>query len=277
MDGQSTFLDVVQRAFALNAGTATPVSRIQVHPETNSEGDAEMQSELKHTDESKEMKGVTVKAKNENQTFINMKNYPLINAACGLNAGDIAIKEEGAFMNTPLLDTMESYLKGLEGRLNAAQKQITELQQNDREERAKTEEHTKQIAEAVKAREVAERALADANQAHAKALEELSAQHDDVLTQKNAKISELTEKISTTESELKEVKETLATTEQMVDDQRQQIESLTNEPSNEPEAGEAPVNNGEGLKIKSLREFDPSLYKTNSERKAAFERFKRGE
>lgn len=277
MDGQSTFLDVVQRAFALNAGTATPVNRIQVHPEPNSEGDAEMQSESKHTDESKEMKGVTVKAKNENQTFINMKNYPLINAACGLNAGDIAIKEEGAFMNTPLLDTMEAYLKGLESRLNAAQKQITELQQNDREERAQTEEHTKQIAEAVKAREVAERALADANQAHAKALEELSAQHDDVLTQKNAKISELTEKISTTESELKEVKETLATTERMVDDQRQQIESLTNEPSNEPEAGEAPVNNGEGLKIKSLREFDPSLYKTNSERKAAFERFKRGE
>lgn len=277
MDGQSTFLEVIQRAFALNAGTASPIDRTQVQPEPKSEDGLEAQPEPEHTVESEATANVAKEAQNENQTFINMENYPLINAACGLNAGDIAMKEEGAFMNAPLLDAMEAHLKGLEDKLADAQKQIAELQQNDKEEQAQTEKHTEQIAEAVKAREVAERALADANQTHAKALEELSAQHDEALTQKDTEIGELTEKISTIEAELKEVKETLATAEQMVDDQRQQIESLTNEPSNEPEAGEAPTNNGEGVKAKTLREFDPSLYKTNSERKAAFERFKRGE
>ena len=49
------------------------------------------------------------------------------------------------------------------------------------------------------------------------------------------------------------------------------------EPSEEQEIGAAPESNGEGVKTQTLREFDPSPYKTNVERKAAFERFKRGE
>lgn len=52
---------------------------------------------------------------------------------------------------------------------------------------------------------------------------------------------------------------------------------MNENPGEEPAQGAAPQNNGEGAKAQNLREFDPSKYKTNAERKAAFERFTRGE
>ena len=79
------------------------------------------------------------------------------------------------------------------------------------------------------------------------------------------------------DEELKPAQASLATAQQTIADKDAQIAELNENPGEEPAQGAAPQNNGEGAKAQNLREFDPSKYKTNAERKAAFERFTRGE
>ena len=261
VDGQSTFMDVVQRAFALHKGTAQPIERNMPNekPEPTPEP-------------SKEPENAT-----NTKTSINMQNYPLINAACGLEAGDIAVKEEGAFMNAQLLDNLEANMNASAQKVADAEQKATTAEQSLAELQGKFDEISAQLTAANEAKAVAEKALADANEAHTKEIETLNAQHTDAVAKKDEEIVSLTEGKAKAESDLKGAQDALATAEQTIADKDAQIASLTNETGNEPEAGEAPANNGEGAKKQTLREFDPSLYKTNAERKAAFERFKHGE
>lgn len=261
VDAQSTFMDVVQRAFALHKGTAQPIERNMPNeePEPTSEP-------------SKEPENAT-----NTKTSINMQNYPLINAACGLKAGEIAVKEEGAFMNAELLDSLEANMSASAQKVADAEQKATTAEQSLAKLQGKFDEISAQLTAANEAKAVAEKALADANEAHTKEIETLNAQHSEAVAKKDEEIVSLTEGKAKAESDLKGAQDALATAEQTIADKDAQIASLTNETGNEPEAGEAPVNNGEGAKKQTLREFDPSLYKTNAERKAAFERFKRGE
>lgn len=207
MDGQSTFFDCVQRCFALYNGTTK-------------------------TEEPEENKS------NQN---INMANYPLINAACGLKEGEIEVREEGAFMNAPLLDALEANLNAGEQKVADAEQRATMAEQSLADMQGKYNEISAQLTAVQEAKEVAEKALAEANE------------------------------------ELANVKDALTTAEQNLADKDAQIAALNEDAGDAPDAGNAPENNGEGAEVKTLREFDPSLYKTNAERKAAFERFMRGE
>lgn len=260
VDGQSDFMSVVQRAFALHNGTAQAIDRNNPEEEPAPQNEPEPEENTNNT-----------------KTSINMANYPLINAACGMKEGDLKTTDEGAFMNAPLLDALEAHLNDNKQQVTDAEQKVTTAENALAELQGKFDEISAQLTAANAAKADAEKALADANEAHSKEIETLNTAHTEAIAKKDEEIASLTEGKSQVETELAGAKEALATAEQKVNDKDAQIDQLTNEPSEEQNAGEAPANNGEGAKIQTLREFDPSPYKTNAERKAAFERFKRGE
>lgn len=257
VDEQSDFFSCVQRCFDLYNGTAEPIKR-EASTEEPSKEDPQASS---------------TKKDNNSKTQINMANYPQINKACGLKENEIEIKEEGAFMNAPLLDTLEASLVANEQKVADAQQKATQAEQSLNDLQAKFDALNEQLASAQEAKANAEKALTDANEAHATAI----AKKDETIAQKDEEIKNLTSDKAKADEELKGAKDALATAEQTIADKDAQIAALNEDPGNEPEAGAAPGNNGEGAGVKTLRTFDPSKYKTNKERKEAFERFKRGE
>ena len=264
MDGQSDFMSVVQRAFALHNGTAQAIER-------NTPDDPQNEPEPSADPAKPEDNSTNTK------TSINMQNYPLINAACGMKEGEITVKEEGAFMNAPLLDSLEAHLADNKQKMADAEQKATTAEQSLAEMQGRLDEISAQLTAANNAKADAEKALADAKEAHSKEIENLNAEHTEAVAKKDEQIAQLTDGKANAEKELTGAKEALAAAEQQIADKDAQIAQLTNEPSEEQNAGEAPANNGEGAKVQTLREFDPSGYKTNAERKAAFERYKRGE
>ena len=241
MDDQSTFLDCIQRCFVLYNGTALPISR-EVAPDDEPENKP---GNAPQDDPDKEQ---STKRDNHFNQKINMANYPLINAACGMKEGEIEVKEEGAFMNAPLLDAIETALNANEQRMaDAEQKAIA-----------------------------AEQSLADLQSKLDALNSDLQAAKGEI-AKKDEEINNLTSYKTNAETELKGIKDALATAEQTLADKDAQIEALNADTGDAPDAGAAPGNNGEGAKVTTLREFNPSSYRTNAERKAAFERYKRGE
>lgn len=241
-DGQSTMAELVNR-FLSEADTA---------PKSNAE------------------------ATNTN-TNINMENYPLICSACGLQAGEIAVTEEGAYMNASLLDSLEAHMKEAEQKVTNAEQKVTTAENALAELQGKFDELSAQVNAANEAKAVAENALAQAKEAHSKELNDLNAQHTEAIAKKDDELKALTEAKEKAEIEFQGAKDALATAEQTIADKQAQLAALTNEAGEELNSGEAPENNGEGVKVKSLRTFDGSKYKTNVERKAAFQRFLHGE
>lgn len=217
-----------------------------------------------------------VTATNTN-TNINMENYPLICSACGLQAGEIAVTEEGAYMNASLLDSLEAHMKEAEQKVTDAEQKVTTAENALAELQGKFDELSAQVNAANEAKAVAENALAQAKEAHSKELNDLSAQHTEAIAKKDDELKALTEAKEKAEIEFQGAKDALATAEQTIADKQAQLAALTNEAGEELNSGEAPENNGEGVKVKSLRTFDGSKYKTNVERKAAFQRFLHGE
>lgn len=262
MDGQSSFMGVVQHAFELYDGRAELINREQT---------AEPEQTATNTN-----------------TNINMENYPLICSACGLQAGEIAVTEEGAYMNASLLDSLEAHMKEAEQKVTDAEQKATTAENALAELQGKFDELSAQVNAANEAKAVAETALAEAKEAHSKELSDLNAQHTEALAKKDdelkalteakdKEIADLTAAKTETEANLQTAKDALATAEQSLADKQAQIDELTHDAGTEQNAGEAPENNGEGVKAQTLRSFDPSNYKTNVERREAFERFKRGE
>lgn len=273
MDGQSSFMEVVQHAFELYDGRAELINREQtVEPQNEPENEPEPEKP---------------EATNTN-TNINMEKYPLICSACGLQAGEIAVTEEGAYMNASLLDTLEVHMKEAEQKVTDAEQKATTAENALAELQGKFDELSANVNAANEAKEVAENALAQANEAHSKELSDLNAQHAEAIAKKDdelkvlaeakdKEIAQLTADKADAEANLQTAKDALATAEQTIADKQAQIDELTNDAGAEQNAGNAPENNGEGVKVRTLRSFDGSKYKTNAERKAAFLRFMRGE
>lgn len=234
MDDQSDFFSCVKRCFDLYNGAAEPIKRTQEnHQHTNT----------------------------KNQ--INMANYPKINAACGMQDGQqIEVKEDGAFMNAPLLDTLEAHLASQEQAVADAKQKATTAEQSLADLQAKHDALAETIAQ--KDEEI-------------KNLKEAAAKADGDIKALNDAKAKADEEKAKVDEELKTAQASLATAQQTIADKDAQIAELNENPGEEPAQGAAPQNNGEGAKAQNLREFDPSKYKTNAERKAAYERFMRGE
>lgn len=268
MDDQSDFFSCVKRCFALYNGTAEPIVRKPSDDENETKGSLNEPSDHPaHDPQLEPDKASSTKKENHQHTNtknqINMANYPKINAACGMQDGQqIEVKEEGAFMNAPLLDTLEAHLASQEQAVADAKQKATTAEQSLADLQAKHDALAETIAKKddeiknlKEAKAKADEDIKDLNDAKAKADEE------------KAKVDE----------ELKTAQASLATAQQTIADKDAQIAELNENPGEEPAQGAAPQNNGEGAKAQNLREFDPSKYKTNAERKAAYERFMRGE
>lgn len=255
MDDQSTFMGCVQRCFALFDGTAEPIKR-----------EASIQKPEPEDNEPEQATSSTAQENHQHtntKNQINMANYPKINAACGMQDDQqIEVKEEGAFMNAPLLDTLEAHLTSQEQAVADAEQKATTAEQSLADLQAKHDALAETIAQK-------DEEIKNLKEAKAKADEDIKALND-------AKAKADEEKAAADEA-LKTAQTSLATAQQQLADKDAQIAELNENPGEEPAQGAAPQNNGEGAKAQNLREFDPSKYKTNTERKAAFERYMRGE
>lgn len=268
MDDQSDFFSCVKRCFDLYNGTAEPIIRKPSDDEDETKGSLNEPSDHPaHDPQLEPDKASSEKQENHQHTIhqksINMANYPKINAACGMQNGQqIEVKEEGAFMNAPLLDTLEAHLASQEQAVADAKQKATTAEQSLADLQAKHDALAETIAQK-------DEEIKNLKEAKAKADEDIKALND-----AKAKADEEKAKV---DEELKTAQASLATAQQTIADKDAQIAELNENPGEEPAQGAAPQNNGEGAKAQNLREFDPSKYKTNAERKAAFERFKRGE
>ena len=267
MDDQSDFLSCVKRCFDLYNGVAQPISRESSDEDETKNSLNEPSDHPAHDPQLEPDKASSAKQETSNhKNKIDMANYPLINAACGMKEGEIEVKEEGAFMNAPLLDSLEASLKANKQQVADAEQKATIAEQNLADLQAKFDELNANL-------EAAKTAQADAE----KALENLKAEHATAIAKKDEEIKNLTTGKEKAEADLKTAQDSLATANQTIADKDAQIKALGENPGEEPQQGAAPQNNGEGVQTPKLREFDPSLYKTNKERKEAFERFMRGE
>lgn len=268
MDDQSDFLSCVKRCFDLYNGVAQPISRESSDDEDETKASLNEPSDHPaHDPQLEPDKASSAKKENHQHTIhqksINMANYPKINAACGMQDGQqIEVKEEGAFMNAPLLDTLEAHLASQEHAVADAKQKATTAEQSLADLQAKHDALAETIAQK-------DEEIKNLKEAKAKADEDIKALND-----AKAKADEEKAKV---DEELKTAQASLATAQQTIADKDAQIAELNENPGEEPAQGAAPQNNGEGAKAQNLREFDPSKYKTNAERKAAFERFTRGE
>lgn len=268
MDDQNDFFSCVKRCFDLYNGTAEPIIRKPSDDEDETKGSLNEPSDHPaHDPQLEPDKASSAKKENHqhiiHQKSINMANYPKINAACGMQDGQqIEVKEEGAFMNAPLLDTLEAHLASQEQAVADAKQKATTAEQSLADLQAKHDALAETIAQK-------DEEIKNLKEAKAKADEDIKALND-----AKAKADEEKAKV---DEELKTAQASLATAQQTIADKDAQIAELNENPGEEPAQGAAPQNNGEGAKAQNLREFNPSKYKTNAERKAAFERFKRGE
>lgn len=268
MDDQNDFFSCVKRCFDLYNGTAEPIIRKPSDDEDETKGSLNEPSDHPaHDPQLEPDKASSAKKENHqhiiHQKSINMANYPKINAACGMQDGQqIEVKEEGAFMNAPLLDTLEAHLASQEQAVADAKQKATTAEQSLADLQAKHDALAETIAQK-------DEEIKNLKEAAAKADEDIKALND-----AKAKADEEKAKV---DEELKTAQASLATAQQTIADKDAQIAELNENPGEEPAQGAAPQNNGEGAKAQNLREFDPSKYKTNTERKAAYERFMRGE
>lgn len=234
MDDQSTFMGCVQRCFALYNGTAEPINReasIQKpEPEDNPPESQHSTFNNQHL--------------SNNQNQINMANYPKINAACGMQDGQqIEVKEEGAFMNAPLLDTLESHLTSQEQAVAAAKQKATTAEQSLADLQAKHDALAETIAQK-------DEEIKNLKEAAAKADEDIKALND-----AKAKADEEKAKV---DEELKTAQASLATAQQTIADKDAQIAELNENPGEEPAQGAAPQNNGEGAKVETAKTGYPT-------------------
>lgn len=260
VDGQSTFMEVVQRAFALYDGREQPIKREEVvEPDPNPDEDPQNEPEATNTN-----------------TNINMENYPLICSACGLQAGEIAVTEEGAYMNASLLDSLEAHMKKAEQKVADAEQKATTAETTLAELQGKFDDVSAQLTAANEAKEVAENALAEAKEAHSKELADLNAQHAEAVAKKDEEIANLTTAKAEADNNLLNAQEELATANQAIADNKAQIAELTNEPGEEQNVGAAPENNGEGANIKHAQTGYPKWNQADPVgSKKAIEEYKR--
>lgn len=254
MDDQSTFMGCVKRCFDLYNGTAEPINR-----------EASIKKPEPEENEPEQASSSTVQENHQHtntKNKIDMANYPLINAACGMKEGEIEVKEEGAFMNAPLLDTLEASLKANKQQVADAEQKATTAEQKLADLQAKHDALAETIAQK-------DEEIKNLKEAKAKADEDIKALND-----AKAKADEEKSKV---DEELKTTQASLATAQQTIADKDAQIAELNENPGEEPAQGAAPQNNGEGAKVETAKTGYPTWNPADPVgSKKAIEEYKRG-
>ena len=249
MDDQSDFFSCVKRCFDLYNGTAEPIIRKPSDDEDETKGSLNEPSDHPaHDPQLEPDKASSAKKENHQHTNtknqINMANYQKINAACGMQDGQqIEVNEEGAFMNAPLLDTLEAHLASQEQAVADAQQKATKAEQSLADLQAKHDALAETIAKK-------DEEIKNLKEAKAKADEDIKALND-----AKAKADEEKAKV---DEELKTAQASLATAQQTIADKDAQIAELNENPGEEPAQGAAPQNNGEGAKVETAKTGYPT-------------------
>lgn len=249
MDDQSDFFSCVKRCFDLYNGTAEPIVRKPSDDEDETKGSLNEPSDHPaHDPQLEPDKASSAKKENHQHTIsqksINMANYPKINAACGMQDGQqIEVKEEGAFMNAPLLDTLEAHLASQEQAVADAKQKATTAEQSLADFQAKHDALAETIAQK-------DEEIKNLKEAKAKADEDIKALND-----AKAKADEEKAKV---DEELKTAQASLATAQQTIADKDAQIAELNENPGEEPAQGAAPQNNGEGAQVETAKTGYPT-------------------
>lgn len=244
MDDQSDFLSCVKRCFDLYNGVAQPISRESSDEDETKNSLNEPSDHPAHDPQLEPDKASSAKQETSNhKNKIDMANYPLINAACGMKEGEIEVKEEGAFMNAPLLDTLEASLKANKQQVADAEQKATTAEQTLADLQAKHDALAETIAQK-------DEEIKNLKEAKAKADEDIKALND-----AKAKADEEKAKV---DEELKATQASLATAQQTIADKDAQIAELNENPGEEPAQGAAPQNNGEGAKVETAKTGYPT-------------------
>ena len=244
MDDQSDFLSCVKRCFDLYNGVAQPISRESSDEDETKNSLNEPSDHPAHDPQLEPDKASSAKQETSNhKNKIDMANYPLINAACGMKEGEIEVKEEGAFMNAPLLDSLEASLKANKQQVADAEQKATTAEQNLADLQAKHDALAETIAQK-------DEEIKNLKEAKAKADEDIKALND-----AKAKADEEKTKV---DEELKTAQASLATAQQTIADKDAQIAELNENPGEEPAQGAAPQNNGEGAKVETAKTGYPT-------------------
>lgn len=219
MDDQSTLEQVVQRVYDLANG-AEPIKREAAKEPSKGKGDKSTEESIK-----------------SDKTMA--KDYNSIASACGVERFE-NVTEDGVFMNTELLDTLEDTL---------AQKDADKaslIEANEKVVAAQTEGHNE--------------AVAKLNTEHEEALAALKAEHESALAELQTKLNDAEGKVKELETELQGSKDAVAAAEQTIADRDATIKELTEKPADEEH--EAPANNGEGMQGEqslAYPEYDDNL------------------
>ncbi len=249
MDDQSDFFSCVKRCFDLYNGVAEPIVRKPSGDEDETKGSLNEPSDHPaHDPQLEPDKASSTKKENHQHTIhqksINMANYPKINAACGMQDGQqIEVKEEGAFMNAPLLDTLEAHLASQEQAVADAKQKATTAEQSLADLQTKHDALAETIAQK-------DEEIKNLKEAKAKADGDIKALND-----AKAKADEEKAKV---DEELKTAQASLATAQQTIADKDAQIAELNENPGEEPAQGAAPQNNGEGAKVETAKTGYPT-------------------
>ena len=249
MDDQSDFFSCVKRCFDLYNGTAEPIIRKPSDDEDETKGSLNEPSDHPaHDPQLEPDKASSAKKENHQHTNtknqINMANYQKINAACGMQDGQqIEVNEEGAFMNAPLLDTLEAHLASQEQAVADAKQKATTEEQRLADLQAKHDALAETIAQK-------DEEIKNLKEAKAKADEDIKALND-----AKAKADEEKAKV---DEEVKTAQASLATAQQTIADKDAQIAELNENPGEEPAQGAAPQNNGEGAKVETAKTGYPT-------------------
>jgi len=233
-DGQMTLGEVITRAFEVANGSAEPITRVKpVAPE----------DDVPEDDPAPAANANSLTPNNNNS----MKEYKNIATACGVE--ELVQTEEGAHFVPEMLDALDQTLEQHATEKAAAEEKIQTLQgqvdnaQTEREEAVANRE--KELNEAH------EQAIANLNEEHNQAIEKLNTEHTEALqTEKDAR--------EKAEGEAKDLQAKLDEANQIIADQKGQIEAMTAAPA--AEKGGSPANNGQGAEAPAAEEGGMPAY-----------------
>lgn len=196
----------------------------------------------------------------QRQTIFNNNNNPEINMASNyqtvakmMGVDELVVTNEGTHLDVSLLDTLQTNIEALQA------------------EAAKVADLTKQLEDSKKA-------LADTTanfESQIASLNETISANAEAANANSETISNLTTELEGVKASLATAEQTIAERDQQISDLNAQVEELQNTPGDEPGAGEAPKNNGDGAsaayQASNAPQWDPT--KSAVENKKATEEY----
>jgi protease-4 len=305
-DGQMMLGDVISRVFNLANGTEQPIARTASRKIAKRQKSTAPVASASGTVPAGSASGKSATIlSNKNNNTIMKEQFPALFAALGVE--EMQMQEDGAFVNTDLLATLNAAIEAKEKAAADAQALVESLTTEKNELTAKVEtlnadieaknleiatltENAGKADETLKAKDDEIAALNTDIQSKQAAIDGAKAEMEQkdatiatlnaTITQKEIDFKAKEDALTAAQTELAGAKESLTTAEQTLAERDQQITDLNaqltelqNNPGAEPAAGAAPQNNGGGAEAPEIAVnqyvYDPALsYKENRELEA---------